>query len=82
MVIIWLGLGVAVALLMNWSFRGARSSGRRWPSRERCRMFLWSSPSPSCLIPTSACYVGGQEDMIIDVALQLRRERESALEAS
>ena len=22
MVIIWLGLGVAVALLMNWSFRG------------------------------------------------------------
>jgi DmpG-like communication domain len=42
-------------------------------------MFLWSSPSPSCLIPTSACYVGGQEDMIIDVALQLRRERESAL---
>jgi hypothetical protein len=25
MVIIWLGLGVAVALLMNWSFRGGRS---------------------------------------------------------
>jgi hypothetical protein len=42
MVIIWLGLGVAVALLVNWRFRGRSFVRSGWPSRERCRMLLWS----------------------------------------
>jgi ABC-type sugar transport system permease subunit len=42
MVTIWLGLGVAAALLMNWSFRGRSFVRSGWPSRERCRMCLWS----------------------------------------